>query len=110
MYYMQRLLRTTIIQPLSSITQLSTIKQRQEFVEVLIQSEDVFFELADRLPNFPDLEQVVATTLCTIPKQGWNSVEGCQTLINKILDLKQSLHSIDSILSAIEVNSFSPHT
>ena len=68
-----------------------------------MQSEDCFFELAERLPNFPDLELIVATTLSTIPKQGWHTVEGCQTLTNKILGLKQSLYAVEGVLAALEV-------
>jgi len=56
--YLQRLLRTSLLQPLASITQLSTINHRLDFLELLIRSEKSFFAIGERLPNFPDLECV----------------------------------------------------
>jgi len=100
----QKLLRTTIIQPLSSTTQQGTIIARQDFVDLLIRSEDAFFEISEKLKGFPDLELICATTLCTISKDYQGTVEGCQSLITRILGLKSSLDSIPPLLEALEVS------
>jgi len=98
----QKLLRTTILQPLSSTTQHTTIMDRQDFVDILIRSEEAFFDISERLSGFPDLELMCATTLCTISKQDFAvSIEGCQTLITKILALKTSLNAIPPLLDAL---------
>mmetsp|Transcript_42797 Transcript_42797/g.107121 ORF Transcript_42797/g.107121 Transcript_42797/m.107121 type:complete len:876 (+) Transcript_42797:142-2769(+) len=99
----QKLLRTTILQPLSSTTQHTTIMDRQDFVDILIRSEEAFFDISERLTGFPDLELMCATTLCTISKQDFaTSIEGCQTLITKIIALKRSLDSIPPLLDALQ--------
>lgn len=58
----QKLLRTSLVQPLSSTTQLATIMARQDFVNLLIQSEEAFFDLSEMLKGFPDLELICATS------------------------------------------------
>ena len=58
----QKLLRTSLVQPLSSTTQLATIVARQDFVNLLIQSEEAFFDLSETLNGFPDLELISATS------------------------------------------------
>jgi hypothetical protein len=55
-------------QPLSSVTQLDTIIQRLDFVEMMLGSKDAFFAVAQHLANFPDLEYLTATSLVQVPK------------------------------------------
>ena len=49
----QRLLWTSILQPLSSKTQLEAITNRLDFVELLIGNGDAFFELSEKLEKAP---------------------------------------------------------
>lgn len=100
---LQRLLWTSILQPLSSKTQLEAINNRLDFVELLIGNGEVFFELSDKLEKCPDLEYLVATCLVQIPKFGTQcgSAEKCQTLITKILGLKKAVCKVEEMHSAL---------
>jgi hypothetical protein len=55
-------------QPLSSVTQLDTIIQRLDFVEMMLGSKDAFFAVVQHLTKFPDLEYLTATALVQVPK------------------------------------------
>ena len=100
---LQRLLWTSILQPLSSKTQLEAITNRLDFVELLIGNGDAFFELSQKLEKLPDLEFLVATCLVQIPKFGTQcgSAEKCQTLITKILGLKKAVCKVEEMHSAL---------
>jgi DNA mismatch repair ATPase MutS len=100
---LQRLLWTSILQPLSSKTQLEAITNRLDFVELLIGNGDAFFELSEKLERCPDLEFLVATCLVQIPKFGTQcgSAEKCQTLITKILGLKKAVCKVEEMHSAL---------
>ena len=81
----QRLLWTSILQPLSSKTQKEAINNRLDFVELLIGNGQAFFELSDKLPKCPDLEYIVASCLVQIPKYGTQcgSAEKCQVSLDE---------------------------
>lgn len=89
----QRLLRTSIIQPLMNV---DSIKLRLESVTELLSQENILLAIKNVLKNFPDLDRLFASFLNP------ESTIGQEQMINNILSLKSTLLLCGELLNCLE--------
>ncbi|KAG5416819.1 MSH4 [Candida metapsilosis] len=89
----QRLLRTSIIQPLMNV---DSIKLRLESVTELLSQENIMLATKNILKNFPDLDRLFASFLN--PESNISQ----EQMINNILALKSTLLLCGDILNCLE--------
>ncbi|KAF0696493.1 hypothetical protein As57867_012701, partial [Aphanomyces stellatus] len=98
----KRLLRTTLLRPPSH---LKTIEDRQELVGIYLNNPSSFFDTTEILPEFPDLELLMAQ-LVLIPKsvsqrvfeQGVASIVALKSTLDMLPKLRTCLISLASQL------------
>ncbi|RPA93986.1 hypothetical protein L873DRAFT_1837804 [Choiromyces venosus 120613-1] len=90
-----RLLRASILQPL---TDLSTLNARLDAVEEFTQHEEMFFQARQALKPFLDMDRLL-TALITMPVKP--SLKHSEQAINNIIILKQSLSFIAPVYDSL---------
>lgn len=96
-------MKSNILRPL---TDLKTIETRLDFVDLLLRNAQIYNQLSQILPSFPDLDRCL-NALVTIPKQTNAKIAGIA--IDSLIMLKTSIRLsfqigsiIDSFLSKVD--------
>ncbi|KAF9983341.1 MutS protein msh4 [Modicella reniformis] len=90
-----RLLRSNILQPL---TDEKTINTRLNCVQELTEAEDTFYALKTSLKAFNDIDHLI-TSFIQVPTKP--SVKHSEQGINRIINLKHTLKSIEHVAQAV---------
>lgn len=105
----KRLLRMNILQPPCS---LDIIRDRQDAVETLYQSEETLFNIQSCLKQLIDLDHTIAY-LVKIPSQQTttkttlSAVQHAETKVNQVIGLKQAIKTIQSLALCLNNDSHS---
>jgi DNA mismatch repair protein MSH4 len=90
-----RLLRSTVLQPLTNV---DTLEARLDALEEFTQHEEMFFQARSAVKAFLDMDRVL-TALITIPVKP--SLKHSEQAINNIIMLKQTLSCIPPVYESL---------